>query len=248
MLEPISLLDLIDVKPGCVGFDSNELPSAKSKTPRLSGKGENKHSSLFMTISASPTPMASQRMFFIRFKSRTSRNDALLSVRHLLADLQVNEGVSISTVHNVSTNGSNSPKAQSRMGYVSHGPDSSQVASEMLNNNAAPENLMVPLSMVQNEINKERENYDRLLIMLLSGNADVKDKEDEILTLRGKLDGVNEEMKEKKRTQESDSKLIMQLSKKLEMLLMDNEELRDQNDRLNNRLVQYECEKMNLMS
>ena len=37
----------------------------------------------------------------------------------------------------------------------------------------------------------------------------------------------------------------MQLSKKLETLLMDNEDLRDQNDRLNTRLVTIECEKMN---
>jgi hypothetical protein len=35
--------------------------------------------------------------------------------------------------------------------------------------------------------------------------------------------------------------LIMQLSKKLETLLMENEDLRDNNDRLNQRLVQVEC-------
>jgi len=84
--------------------------------------------------------------------------------------------------------------------------------------------------------------------LLLSGSADIKDKEDELLALRGKMDGVTAELKEKNRVQANDSKLIMQLSKKLEMLLMDNEDLRDQNDRLNTRLVQYECEKMNLMS
>jgi cell division septum initiation protein DivIVA len=40
----------------------------------------------------------------------------------------------------------------------------------------------------------------------------------------------------------------MQLSKKLETLLMDNEDLRDQNDRLNTRLVTVEPEKMNLLA
>ena len=46
---------------------------------------------------------------------------------------------------------------------------------------------------------------------------------------------------EKDKTQANDSKLIMQLSKKLETLLMENEDLRDNNDRLNTRLVQVEC-------
>ena len=50
------------------------------------------------------------------------------------------------------------------------------------------------------------------------------------------------------RTIANDSKLIMQLSKKLETLLMDNEDLRDQNDRLNTRLIAAECEKMNMMA
>jgi hypothetical protein len=43
-------------------------------------------------------------------------------------------------------------------------------------------------------------------------------------------------------------KLILQLSKKLETLLMDNEDLRDQNDRLNTRLIAAECEKTNMMA
>ena len=56
---------------------------------------------------------------------------------------------------------------------------------------------------------------------------------------------VTNESKEKDRVQANDSKLIMQLSKKLENLLMDNEDLRDQNDRLNTRLVTVESESMN---
>jgi chaperonin cofactor prefoldin len=59
---------------------------------------------------------------------------------------------------------------------------------------------------------------------------------------------VSDESKEKDRVQANDSKLIMQLSKKLETLLMDNEDLRDQNDRLNTRLVAIESDKMNLLA
>jgi hypothetical protein len=248
MLEPISLHDVIDVKPGCVVFDSVDLPVLKSKTGRVTGKGENKHSSLFMTISASPTPLASHRSLFIRFKTRTARNDTLMSLRRLLADLQVNEGLGVSSIHAASVNAPPSPKSQTRMSYVSNGPDNNGTTLSNGFVNKDPENAMIPLSLVHQELNKERESYDRLIIMLLSGSTDVKDKEDEILMLRGKLDGITADMKEKDRIQADDSKLIMQLSQKLEKLLMDNEELRDQNDRLNTRLVQYECEKMNLMS
>ena len=245
MLEPISLHDVIDVKPGCVGYDSTELPVVKSKTGRVSGRGENKHSSLFMTITATPTPVASQRFFFVRFKAPAARNDTLMNIRRILADFQVKEGISISDVHSGVTKEPSSPRSQARMKYVSHGHDSNGPA-HIYHQDA--ENPMIPLSMVQDEVNRERDSFDRLMIMLLSGSTDVKDKEDELLRLRGKLDGVMVEMKEKDRTQADDSKLIMQLSQKLEKLLMDNEELRDQNDRLNTRLVQYECEKMNLMS
>jgi regulator of replication initiation timing len=59
---------------------------------------------------------------------------------------------------------------------------------------------------------------------------------------------LKEALKELKRQRGNDSKLIMQLSKKLETLLMENEDLRDNNDRLNQRLVQVECRKMNIVA
>jgi len=101
---------------------------------------------------------------------------------------------------------------------------------------------------VHQVLDQERQTYDRILLMLLQGFDDLKEREDELMKLRGKLDTVIEESAEKDRVQANDSKLIMQLSKKLETLLMDNEDLRDQNDRLNTRLIAAECEKMNMMS
>jgi glucose-6-phosphate 1-dehydrogenase len=135
----------------------------------------------------------------------------------MLADMQVHEGVGVSSIE------------QNDDGSIDD------------------EDIMVPLAEVHNAINREREAYDRLLLMLLQGQEDLKEKEDELMTMRGKVDGMQAESAEKDRVQANDSKLIMQLSKKLETLLMDNEDLRDQNDRLNSRLVAVECEKMNLM-
>merc|ERR1711862_27086 len=180
---------------------------------------------LFLTIKATPTPMASSRSYFLRLKSRSTRNDLLYGLRGVLADLQVHEGVSVSRIMT-----SADAKHARRM------PGS------------APKNtdVMVPLSDVHDLVNKERESYDRLLLMMLQGSSDLKEKEDLLLSLRGRLHKLMAQSAEKDKTQANDSKLIMQLSKKLETLLMENEDLRDSNDRLNQRLVQSECDKMNL--
>lgn len=244
-LEPLSLHDILEIKAGCVGYDHTELPSASAKTKGKS-KNDNKHSSLFLTLKASPTPLASQRSYFLRFKSRSARNDLMTGLRGLLADLQIHEGVSISSIHtSKALDDAQSPRHGRRMpnSNAAHAHSESHIPPPMDNGD-----IVVPLKDVHEAINKEREIYDRLLLMMLQGNADLKEKEDELLMLRGKLDSVSAESAEKDRVQANDSKLIMQLSKKLETLLMDNEDLRDQNDRLNTRLVAVECEKMNLMS
>lgn len=223
-LEPLALHDILEVRAGCSGFDHTELPTATgktkakkgSKTSKVVSKSENKQGSLFMTIKATPTPIASSRTYICRFKSRSARNDMVIALRSILSDMQIKEGVSVS-------------------GFQAE----KDVQDEDL------DQIMVPLSSVHEVMNRERENYDRLLLLLLQGSEDVKEKEDELLSLRNKLESVINESKEKDRVQANDSKLIMQLSKKLENLLMDNEDLRDQNDRLNTRLVSLEADGMN---
>lgn len=216
-LEPLSLYDILEVKAGCSGYDHSELPtSSKTKAGSKRGNNDNLQSSLFLTIKASPTPEAAYRSYIFKFKSRGARNDVLNGLRSILADMQIYEGVSISTLHQAEDD--------------------------------ADDEVLVPLSEVHNAINREREAYDRLLLLLLQGQEDLKEKEDDLMNMAGKLETVMTESSEKDRVQANDSKLIMQLSKKLETLLMDNEDLRDQNDRLNSRLVMVECEKMNLMS
>lgn len=225
-LEPLSLGEILEVKAGCSGFEHTELPSAagrekksKSKSKKNKGESENRQTSLFLTLKATPTPIAHERSYIIRFKSRSARNDVLHGLRSVMADMQIQEGVSISGLH-----------------FNQQADDQDE------------DQIMVPLSAVNQVINKEREAYDRILLMLLQGGEDLKEKEDELLGLRSKLEGVVQESAEKDRVQANDSKLIMQLSKKLETLLMDNEDLRDQNDRLNTRLVAVECEKMNILA
>lgn len=227
-LEPLSLHDILEVRAGCSGFDHTELPSAtvaakasksKSKTAskKASVKSENMHGNLFLTIKATPTPLAQSRSYIFRFKSRSARNDVMNALRSILADLQIREGVSIS-------------------GLQTADDDVSLDESD----------IMVPLSAVHEAINRERESYDKILLLLLQGGQDLREKEEEMIALRSKLETVILASKEKDRVQANDSKLIMQLSKKLETLLMDNEDLRDKNDRLNSRLVTLESEHMNM--
>lgn len=223
-LEPLSLHEILEVRAGCSGCDHAELPSATGKSSKAKtgtskksqSQAENKQTSLFMTIQATPTPLAASRSYIFRFKSRSARNDVMNGLRSVLADMQIHEGVSISGLH-----------------------------SAQDNHDEYREEITVPLSAVHEVINRERESYDRILLMLLQGSEDLKEKEDDLLRMRNKLESVSNESKEKDRVQANDSKLIMQLSKKLENLLMDNEDLRDQNDRLNTRLVSVESEKMN---
>mmetsp|Transcript_4017 Transcript_4017/g.4625 ORF Transcript_4017/g.4625 Transcript_4017/m.4625 type:complete len:315 (-) Transcript_4017:51-995(-) len=237
-LEPLSITEILEVSAGCDGYDQNELPSSSRK----SKKGEHKHGSLFITMKATPTPLASSRLYFLKFKSRSVRNDLLLGLRGLLADLQVHEGVGISVIQQPdgasgpNTHVTGSPRRK-MPGDVDVGGGTNAVPSNA-------QNVLVPLSEVTKAINSEREAYDRLLLMLLQGSTDLKKSEDGSVSLRSSLDAVIAESKEKDKIQTNDSKLIMQLSKKLETLLMDNEDLRDQNENLNHRIVILENEKV----
>jgi len=251
VIDPLALKEILYVKAGCVGHDITQLPSSSSR-----GKPDcnHKHSNLFITLCASPTPLNSSRLYFLLFKNRSARNDLLNGLRGLLADLQIHEGVSISSMqipkpqaHPVSSDQRSPLSYHKTKSFPS--PKSPNIKSPNTKLvQSTPEDITVPLVDVHKAINKQRKQYDRLLIMLLEGFTDTKEKEDELLSLYSNFDKVVAESEEKDKVQMGDSKLIMQLSKKLESLLMTNEDLREQNDRLNTRLVNVECEKMNLMS
>jgi len=223
-LEPLPIHEILSVRAGCVGYDQSLLPST-SKSKSKGKVSDNKHSSLFLTVGATQTPMATSRVFFLRFKSRAARNNLMMGLRGLLADMQVHEGVSISSIHMPRTD-----RGQSRRrllgGKAAEHIHEEEVASTVEMDPGEHADVMIPLEDVHHLVNKEREAYDRLLLMMLQGSADLKEKEDEEMALREKLAEALAESYEKDRVAANDSKLIMQLSKKLETLLMDNEDLR----------------------
>jgi hypothetical protein len=219
------------------------LPRSPKDQNKTANKSENKLSSLFLTLKATPNPVASlARSYFIRFKSRAARNDLMIGLRGLLADLQIKEGLSVSSLHTFT------PQSSSTRRMPTANAVASQSKAHVIPAATDDQHIMVPLKIVHQQMNREREAYDRLLLQMLQGNSDLKEKEDDLLLMRAKLDEMAHNLEEREKAQANDSKLIMALSKKLEILLMDNEDLRDQNDRLNDRLVAIESEKMNLMS
>lgn len=216
-MDPLSLNEILEIKAGCDGHDPSDFP-----TTGRAKKVDNKQGSCFLTLKAAPTPVASERLYFLKFKSSSARNDLLMGLRGLLADLQINEGVKISSIDDrkILLNGKEESASQDK-------------------------DIHIPLSEVHKAIDTERGAYDRLLLLMLQGTTDLKDREKELMALRGKMDEVKNESKEKDKVQANDSKLIMQLSKKLETLLMDNEDLREQNENLNNHLVAMQSERLN---
>jgi hypothetical protein len=216
-LEPLSFNDILEVRAGCSGFDHAELPTASEKSKTKTKKSSAKAEN-------------KQASLFMTIQAAPT---PLAATRSYIFRFKSR------SARNDVLNGLRSLLADMQIheGVSISGLHSTQKTEE-------DDSIMVPLSAVQEVINRERENYDRILLMLLQGAEDLKEKEDELLRLRNKLESVVHESKEKDRVQANDSKLIMQLSKKLENLLMDNEDLRDQNDRLNTRLVTVESERM----
>jgi len=250
VINPLALHEILDVKAGCGDFDYFKLPQPKTSKAKGKSKKDNTQANLFLTLKASPTPLATSRMYFVKFMSRSSRNDMLNGLRGILADLQIHEGVSISSIHtpNLQKNTAGSRRRMPNANTHKDGqPDEPFIPDDEDVDEQNTQDILVPLTDVKLALNRERESYDRLLLLMLQGTSDFMEKEDQMSSLRDKLDNVVVKSYEKDKVQENDSKLIMQLSKKLETLLMDNEDLRDQNDRLNSRLVAVECEKMNLM-
>ena len=93
----------------------------------------------------------------MRFKTRTSRNEAVTNLRRLLAELQVKEGVTISSIHN--SNGASSPgspNSQKRMANLTHGHNVTEIpALPTLHDDENAEDMLVPLSVVHQELDRD---------------------------------------------------------------------------------------------
>ena len=128
-------------------------------------------------------------------------------LRGLLANLQIHEGVSISSIHLPKPDKS-LPRRRltSGRGFDHQHEEDVVDAAEMDPNEHT--DVSIPLRDVHYLVNKEREAYDRLLLIMLQGSSDLKEKEDDDLALREKLEEALAESFEKDRIAANDRCVI----------------------------------------
>lgn len=187
---------------------------------------DNKHISHFLTLKAEPTPTLSSRIYYFKLKSRTARNNLLMGLRGILADFQISEEINYSNSHILKDSPVNFSECIT-------GENLSENSSKLNHQMNSSNDIMIPLSEVYKTLDKERKSYDRILLMLLQGTCDLSEHEDTLFVLQGKLRSYNE-------GSEVSNELVIQLNQKIESLVSENEILRYENKKLNNRLVVIE--------
>jgi len=230
--DSLLVREILEIKAGCLGYSSGILPMSKSSKTRSK---DNKNSTLFLTIKATPTPVAPSRSYFIKLKTREERNEMLHGLRKVMADLQIEESTVSQQKNAPHLSRTSAPQRRRIVGRTN-------ITKEVTHEDNSQ---AVPMSEVKTLIVKERANYERLLVQMMQGKDDMLEKEDEVLELKQTIESMAVAENEKSKIQANDSKLIMQLSKKLETLLISLEDMKERNDKLNLRLIEAECEKMN---
>lgn len=83
----------------------------------------------------------------------------------------------------------------------------------------------------------ERSNYERLMVQMLVLTNDLNEREDQIIALKKREAVYTETIANKERMYEQDAMVRMQLGKRLEQVLMDKEEIKDELDNLKAQLA-----------
>lgn len=78
----------------------------------------------------------------------------------------------------------------------------------------------------------ERTNYERLMVQMLVLTNDLNEREDQIIALKKREAAFQDTLANKERMYEQDAMVRMQLGKRLEQVLMDKEEIKDELDNL----------------
>lgn len=236
-LEALPFHEVLDCRAGCAGLDDGMLPCAKGKPVDSSLE-----SGLFLTLVAVATPNSPSRSFFLKFKTRVERNDMLCGLRKLLADIQIFEGEESSG----GSNGLTSPfrnvspamslglsKSFLKSKKTGAGAEAQMKAKKVYGSGGQKgAKTMVLLEDVHTQLSKERSNYERLMVQMLQSTFDLSEREDEVATLKKQLAEEQIAVTKRGRSQSEEHKVMMQLSRKLETLLVDNEDLREQNEGL----------------
>jgi hypothetical protein len=78
----------------------------------------------------------------------------------------------------------------------------------------------------------ENEKYERLMMQTLAMTNDLNEREDQIIALKKREAALEENLKIRERMYAQDAQVRLQLGKRLEQVLMDKEEIKDELDNL----------------
>ena len=234
-LEALPFHEVLDCRAGCAGIDDGLLPCAKGKPVDSSLE-----SGLFLTLVAVATPNSPSRSFFLKFKTRVERNDMLCGLRKLLADIQIFEGEESAGGSNGLTSPFRNVSPATSLGLSKSflkpkkGGAEAQIKAKKVYGSGGQKGAktMVLLEDVHTQLSKERSNYERLMVQMLQSTFDLSEREDEVALLKKQLAEEQIAVTKRGRSQSEEHKVMMQLSRKLETLLVDNEDLREQNEKL----------------
>lgn len=88
------------------------------------------------------------------------------------------------------------------------------------------------MTEVKRQLLVERTNYERLMVQMLVLTNDLNEREDQIIALKKREAAFQDTLANKERMYEQDAMVRMQLGKRLEQVLMDKEEIKDELDNL----------------
>jgi len=216
------------------------IPGAYHK---ISSTATTKDDSRYLTI-VSHAPGHAPRNLSILVESREERNAILTGLRTLVSDMHMsasNDDVDLTTSDST-TGGTQTTKAVRRasfrdtilaeankeeLGGAGGGTDKAARRGSLTGEST---------SEVKRQLLVERSNYEKLMVQMLVLTNDLNEREDQIIAMKKREAAFEEQLASKEKMYEQDAKVRMQLGKRLEDVLMDKEEIKDELDNLKAQL------------
>jgi hypothetical protein len=254
-VEGLKLPEILEIHPGHLNLP--EVLENRNLRPVEQGTGrEEVEESRFLSIISVPTPSQLGRTIIIQVSNREVRNSILNGLRSLVnevihhdpdeIDQAIERRMSDQTHHH------HSPRRQPTRGGERKGQGSASHLERLtrkqkqaedyeemeVNDNSASdysdsdssgiEDIFVHLSEVKRQLRLERMNYERVMAQMLDLTNDLTMREEEIHKLRRQVNELSEAQQQKERRYEQDAEIRMKLGKRLEQVLMEKEELKEE--------------------
>jgi len=250
-VQPIKISEILESTQG-VHFDTVR-----------SANGPPKDDSCYLTI-ACQSPGEKPRYVSLLLDTRDDRNSLVTGLRTLVSDMQLNatneditatpgktehrrasfkDGVMAEAAAIVAAKEQNHPgtnlatRKSRRASLGSHGTATRHEPETQYT--TPPKDADVSgqaVSEVKRQLLVERTNYEKLMVQMLVLTNDLNEREDQIIAMKKREDALVEQLASKERMYEQDAMVRMQLGKRLEQVLMDKEEIKDELDNLKAQL------------